>query len=91
MMDMAAYEMESCIRDCHVYKDIWDASIGEDILCEREPFNDVDHYTVAVLKDETIVGHVLKKITRICSLFLARGGTIICTHIGGRRYSSDLL
>ena len=40
---MAAYEMESCVRGYHVYKDIWAAMIG-DLLCEREPFNDVDRY-----------------------------------------------
>ena len=64
--------------------------IGEDLLCEREPFNDVDRYAVAVLKDDTTVGHIPKKISRICSLFLARGGNIACTPIGGRRYSADL-
>ena len=87
---MAAYEMESCVRGYHVYKDLWDVSIGEDILCEREPFNNADRYAVAVLKDDTVVGHIPRKISQICSLFLARGGTITCTPIGGRRYSSDL-
>ena len=29
--EMAAYEMESCVRGYHVYKDLWDALIGEDI------------------------------------------------------------
>ena len=43
---------------------IWAAIIG-DLLCEREPFNVVDKYAVAVLKDDTIVGHILKKISRI--------------------------
>ena len=38
---MAVYEMESCVRGYHVYKDRWAAMIGEDLLCEREPFNDV--------------------------------------------------
>ena len=66
---MAAYEMESCVRGYHVYKDLWDASIGEDILCEREPFNNADRYAVAVLKDDTVVGHIPRKISRICSLF----------------------
>ena len=29
---MAAYKMESCVRGYHIYKDLWDASIGEDIF-----------------------------------------------------------
>ena len=61
--------------------------IGEDLLCEREPFNDVDIYAVTVLRDDTIVGLIPKKISRICSLFIVRGGAIACTPIGGRRYS----
>ena len=87
---MAAHEMESCICDCHVYKDLWDASIGEDILCEWEPFNDGNRYAVAALKDDTIVGHIPRKISQICLLSLARCGAIVCTPTGGRRYSSDL-
>ena len=27
----------SCIRGYHVYTDIWDAAIGEVLVCEREP------------------------------------------------------
>ena len=42
VIKMAAYKMESCIRGYHVYKDLWDASIGEDTLCESEPLNDED-------------------------------------------------
>ena len=82
---MAAHEMESCICGYHVYKNLWDASIGEDILCEREPLNDADRYAVAVLKDDTVVGHIPRKISRICSLFLLRGGAIVCMPTGGRR------
>ena len=77
---MAVYKMERLSR-------LWVAMIGEDLLCEREPFNVVDRYAVAVLKDDTIVGHIPKMISRFFSLFIARGGAIACTPIGGRRYS----
>ena len=50
----------------------------------------VNRYAIAVLKDDMIIGHILKKISRICSLFITRGGTIVCTPIGGSRYSEDL-
>ena len=66
------------------------AVIGEDLSCEREPLNHVNSYTVAVLKDDTVVRHIPKMISRISSLFIARGGTIVCTPMGGRRYSADL-
>ena len=38
-----------------------------------------------------IVGHVLRKISAACLLFLGRkGSSIICTVCVNRRYSSDL-
>ena len=55
-------------------------------ICEREPTN-----AVAVLKDGTTIGHLPKRISRDCSLFLLRGGSILCTVVGTRRYSSDLV
>jgi len=55
-----------------------------------EPFNDAGRYAVAVLKDDTIVGHIPRKISQICLQSLARGGAEVCTPTGGRRYSSDL-
>ena len=38
---MAAHKMawNPAYGGYHVYKDLWDTLIGEDILCEREPFN----------------------------------------------------
>jgi len=53
---------------------MWDAFIGEYLLCERESFNRIDRYTVAVLKNDTVVGHILKKLYQIYLLFLSRGG-----------------
>ena len=50
----------------------------------------VDQYAVAVLKIDNIVGHIPRKISLICSLFLARGLAITCMSMEGRRYSSQL-
>ncbi len=80
---------EMCIRGCHVYKDIWDAVIGETLQCEREKKNEKDRYAVAVKRGEEVVGHLPKKFSRVYSLFLKRGGTISCTVTGTRRYSTD--
>ena len=52
-----------------------------------EPFDVVGRYAIAVFKDDTIVGHIPKKVSRIYSLFIPRGGAIACTPIGERRYS----
>ena len=74
----------------HIYQEIWSSSIGEVLLSEREPLNDADRYAVAVIKDGVVVGHVPRKFSRMCSLFLARGGVIYCKVTGERRYSIDL-
>lgn len=37
-----------------------------------------------------VVGHVPRRISSICSVFLRRGGSITCTVTGSRHYSGDL-
>ena len=85
-----ALEKPSSIRGYHIYKDIWEAAIGEVLKCERERGNNKDRYAIAVKKDEIIIGHLPRRISRVCSLFLRRGGTIVCRVTGRRRYSRDL-
>ena len=67
-----------------------DAERGEELPCKRETGNDKDRYAVAVMRGDTIVGHVPRKISAACSLFLRRNGTIRCTVTGSRRFSADL-
>ena len=73
---------ESCIR-------VQRNCLGEVLQCERDPHNVVDRYSVAVKKG-VVVGHLLRKVSRLCSLFLRRGGTIDCIVTGARRRSADL-
>ena len=40
--------IELCVRGYHVYKDIWEAAIGELLPCERETRNTKDRYAIAV-------------------------------------------
>ena len=82
----------SCVRGYHVYMDIWNAVLGEELLCQRETGNSSDMYTVACMlkKDGTTVGHLPRKISCICTLFIRRGGTISCLVNGRRKYSADL-
>ena len=49
-----------------------------------------DTCAVSVIKDGTIVGHLLQWISCTCTLFMRRGGTIGCQVTGRRKYSSDL-
>ena len=66
----AAFTVVSCIRGYHVYKDIWDATVGEELECARESDNPEDRYAVAMKKDGETVGHVPQTMSRLCGLFL---------------------
>ena len=87
---MAVFEKHSVIHGHHLYQRIWTPEIGKYLVCEREPTNSIDRYTVAVVKDDVIVGHLPRAQSKIYSLFLFRNGTIDCIVIGARRYSADL-
>ena len=83
---LAMYLMEliipSCICGYHVYGEIT-AVLDEQLFCEREIGNVVDRYAVAAKNDSRItVGHLPRKISRICSIFLMGGGTITATVTG---------
>uniref|UniRef100_A0A1X7VGL8 HIRAN domain-containing protein n=1 Tax=Amphimedon queenslandica TaxID=400682 RepID=A0A1X7VGL8_AMPQE len=85
-------EVSSCIRGLHVYKEIWEPCICEELVCSRQLNNPHDCYAVAVCKTGTTVGHVPKILSRLCWLFLNKSGTEIkCFVTGTRRYSSDWL
>ena len=71
---------------------IWNNPIaGEELACHREAGNSHDPYAVAVKKiigrEEKVVGHVPRKRSAFCSLFIRRGGIIRCQVTGHRRYS----
>ena len=84
------FECECMVQGYHKYKDIWEAEVGTTLQCQRETGNHHDVYAVAVLKSGVIVGHVPKKISSTCSLFLRHGGAIHCTVTSAKRYSADI-
>ena len=55
------------IRSYHIYNLIWEAYIGEELLCQRDEENRHDPYIVAVLKYATVVGYLPRKISILCS------------------------
>ena len=46
--------------------------------CVREIHDPKGRYAVSVAKDGTIVGQIPDEISRACTLFLLRGGSIVC-------------
>ena len=74
MSELRSCVVEAMIRGYHECQSIWEAKIGENLTCIREPGNVRDPYAVAVTKSEssTIVGHVPRKMSAICSLFFSK-------------------
>ena len=52
------FEIDSFIKGCHEYKNIWTPKIGETLSTEPEPGNLVDKYAVWVKKNNETVGHL---------------------------------
>ena len=50
-MDTTSF-VSSMVRGNHIYKDLWDASIGEELSCQKEAENYTDPFAVAVMKDD---------------------------------------
>ena len=46
-MDM--YVIDSCVTGHHVFKHFWTPTIGETLLCKREPEKHSDAYAVVVM------------------------------------------
>ena len=84
------YVIDSCIRGHHIYKEVWSPFVNEKLTCAIEEGNNHDPYAVAVMKGELIVGHVPRKISATCSLFLRRNRLITARVTDSRQYSRDL-
>ena len=90
MASMSEWEMGSYVHGYHIYQSVWTPTLDDELICVRHPFNSINRYAVTVKNGDAIVGPLPKKISRLCSLFLQRGGSIASTVTGRRRYSSDL-
>ena len=59
------------MRGYHAYQV---AVVGEELACQLVSAS--DRYAVAVIEGGVIIGHLPRKIPKVCSLFLTRGGSI---------------
>ena len=70
---MEKFAFESAVRGYHVYRDVWEPSIGERLVAKQEFNNPMDKFAVKVTKSNEMVGHLPRKFFRV----LARGGEIL--------------
>ena len=81
----------TCIRGYQVYQDEWTPMLDETLSCCRELTNVHDPFAVKVMKADAYVGHLPKKISSTCSLFIMKGGVISCKVTDpNRKYLRDL-
>ena len=68
----SSVEIVSFIRGYHAYQDVWQPSVGEVLLLQREPTNVKDSQAVCVMKSTLVVGHVPQNFSALFSHFLSR-------------------
>ena len=61
------FSVDVMVRSYHAYQSVWEAVVGEELACQRERANSEDPFAVAVMKGETIVGHVT---SAVCAIFI---------------------
>ena len=49
------FERDCCVRD---YKEVWEAAVGEALVCERVPKKCLRSIAMAVKKEGTIIGRL---------------------------------
>ena len=65
-------QINSYVRGYHAYVDLWTPALNEELILKREPTNETDRNAVAILKEETVVGHVPFNLAPLISAFLRR-------------------
>lgn len=82
------FEKNACIRGYHVYGSIWIPTEEEKLQTKQEFGNVMDRYAVALLKDDVVVGHVPREMSKTVWNFLKHGGSLYCEVTDSkRRYS----
>ena len=76
-------------------KYIWkNPTYDNELTCRHEIGNAHDVHAVAIKKDiageVTTVGHILRNISSVCSVFIRCGGIIYCTVNRHKYHSFDL-
>ena len=79
------------VRGYYVNKYIWTAVVRDKFQYRKESRNKFDPFAVVVMRGETIIGHVTRKISSIFPLFLRWGGSITCCVTGDRCHSGNLV
>ena len=87
---MEIFQFVSAVCGYHIYKDIWEPSVGEKRIAHREFGSQFNKFAIKVLNGEETVGHLACEYSRIAWYFLARGGSITLEVTGHCRHCKQL-
>lgn len=88
-----SFSIEVMICGYHVYQEIWDLALREELICWREIVDQQHPFPVVMVRLApvcTVVRYVPQIISSVCSMFLLGGGRIQCRVSQARGYSKDL-
>ena len=57
---MESFNVSSAVQGHHVYRDVWEASVGEKLVARRELDNQFDKFAAKVLNGKETLGHILE-------------------------------
>ena len=89
----AVLNVNTTVRGYHVYRTVWNPTIGEGFVVLHQPGNDHDHHAMGVYRvDEPglIVGHIARENSRISHYFTMHDGKITREVTGPRRYCREV-
>ena len=64
-LDIVHHEMDNVVHDYHVYKSVWSPITDEQSILKKEPVNPHDEFSVAMINNSLIVGHIPKNYLQI--------------------------
>ena len=80
-----SFSLKSYARGYHAYMKIWNPVDGAVLVCTRETDNPHDNYTVSIIRNLYVVGHVPLGLSKTFSNFLSLPvSTMLCIVTGKR-------
>ena len=83
-------QSQCSVKREYVDKSIRTPQIGEALFTRQEAANPHDRRAVALLKNQTVMGHMPREFFRIFWRFLNHGDSISCKVTGKRKYGKGL-
>lgn len=79
------------LRGYHIYKAIWSPRNHELLVAKQETNNPHDQYAIAAYKQESVVGHLPKEISRFTWFIIRHGAAVTVKVVDVRQRRSPLI